>query len=267
MSRWTESQFVEQAQRIAQRHTTTKESLNQLSEKVARENDLNPDEIRTLVRLANVATFQESFRLKTGGDKMVEFNTGDPEAVIRSMLVTEAPVPASVSNDKLASYTVPDQMRAKRYGVTEEAVKEAAEVAEETRPVRRDLLVLNLRKLAEEFTVEKIAAGQKWEDTLGALTQWLKRPQGYGVSYHAFEKDAWAAFGNDIRPELVYLQEELKISRPLPAVEKVAELQQKHLAQDSQELDALKTAFDARQQFLKLSQGLKWVDAQLAQLE
>ena len=64
MARWNEGEFVERAGRIARAHAVTKKPLNDLSAKVARDENLQPDEIRTLVRLANVATFQELFKNK-----------------------------------------------------------------------------------------------------------------------------------------------------------------------------------------------------------
>jgi len=270
MARWDEGQFVEQAQRIAKRHTTTKESINNLAEKVARDTNLNPDEIRTLVRLSNVAAFQEIFRQKTGGDKMVEFVTGDPETVIRSMVSPDAPAPANVMNDKLASYDVPDQMRAKRFGVAEvtEQTKEASSDEEPTeKPPRRDMVILNLRKIAEELTVEKFAAGQRWETTLDGLTTKLKRPAGYGVTVDALTKDAAATFGSDANHELAYLYENLRRPVRFLSDEKTAELQERWAASESDELNILKTAVEARKQFVELSEGLKWVESRLAQLE
>jgi len=61
-------------------------TINQLSTKIAEEAGLNPDGIRTLVRLANVNAFNELFAKQAGkDDRMFEFETGDPELVISSL--------------------------------------------------------------------------------------------------------------------------------------------------------------------------------------
>lgn len=61
-------------------------TINQLSTKFAADAGLNPDGIRTLVRLANVNAFNELFAKQAGKeDRMFEFETGDPEIVISSL--------------------------------------------------------------------------------------------------------------------------------------------------------------------------------------
>jgi CRISPR/Cas system CSM-associated protein Csm2 small subunit len=61
-------------------------TINQLATKTAAEAGLNPDGIRTLVRLANVNAFNELFSKQAGKeDRMFEFETGDPEIVISSL--------------------------------------------------------------------------------------------------------------------------------------------------------------------------------------
>lgn len=61
-------------------------TINQLATKTAAEAGLNPDGIRTLVRLANVNAFNELFAKQAGKeDRMFEFETGDPELVISSL--------------------------------------------------------------------------------------------------------------------------------------------------------------------------------------
>ena len=128
MPSWNESEYVKRANEIASQHVISKKSLDELCEKVARDENMNPNEIRTLVRLANVATFQELFKRKDDGDKMVEFDTGDPEKVINN-IVSEAgqePQSANIYNDKLSS-EIPDLMREVRRGPVTYPVKLAAQ--------------------------------------------------------------------------------------------------------------------------------------------
>jgi hypothetical protein len=65
-------------------------SINQLSTKVATDAGLNPDGIRTLVRLTNTNAFQELFAKHAGQpDRMFEFETGDPEIIIAGLYNAE----------------------------------------------------------------------------------------------------------------------------------------------------------------------------------
>lgn len=263
MARWNENEFIKHAQSIAQQHLVSKKSLNELSEKFANENSLNPEEIRTLVRLANVATFQELFKNKSDGDKMVEFETGDPEAVIRRMVAAshEAPQTANVGNDKLAS-ELPDLMKDKRRGFTlpdAPEVKTASEV-DAVKPARPDVVAMNLRKLASEFSIEKLSAGARWEEKLGSLVTTFKRAPGYGPAFNSFEKEAWASFGSDVAPEMAFLYEELRLPNQTPSSEKVAHLVERMVVSDTKELGLLKEAVEARKTFQKMTGALAWID-------
>lgn len=267
MPRWNETEFIKHAQGLAEQHVTSKKSLNELSQKFANENNLNPEEIRTLVRLANVATFQELFKRKDGGDKMIEFETGDPETVIRNMLSASETPPetANIHNDKLG-HELPDLMKEKRLGhkfdpPVEEKIAEYVE-----KPAREDIVVMNLRKLASEFTVEKIAAGAKWEDKLGSLAKVFRRAPGYGPKFTEFEKAAWADFGSEVAPEMAFLYEELRIKRAPPPQEKIAHLQGHLVVDESPELKLLKEAYEARQTYEKMTGALAWVDKNMPAL-
>lgn len=268
MPRWNESEYIKHAQALAEQHLVTKKSLNELSEKFSCDNNLNPEEIRTLVRLANVATFQELFKRKDGGDKMIEFDTGDPEAVIRNVVskASEPPQTANINNDKLAG-EVPDMMKEKRLGQKFDAIPEAEKVAEYTeKPAREDIVVMNLRKLASEFTIAKLSAGNQWEEKLAALTKAFKRAPGYGPKFSEFEKHAWADLGPDAAPEMAVLYEELRIKRPAPGAEKVSHLQERLVVEETPELKLLREAHEARQTYQKMAGALEWVDKNMPAL-
>lgn len=268
MARWNETEFIKHAQWLAEQHLVTKKSLNDLSEKFSAEHNLNPEEIRTLVRLANVATFQEMFKRKDDGDKMVEFDTGDPEVVIRKMVgaASEPAQSANIHNDKLAG-ELPDKMRAKRMGLKFDYLEGEEKVASVSeRPVRQDLVAMNMRKLASEFSLEKIAAGAAWERKLGELATAFKRAPGYGPQFTDFEKNAWADMGFEAAPEMAFLYETLKINRPLPHSTKVAHYQERFVAEDSRELKLLKEAHAARKTYQKYTNALAWVDKNMPEM-
>lgn len=270
MARWTEAEFIERAGRIAHDHAVSKKPLNDLSEKVARDDNLQPDEIRTLVRLANVATFQELFKRKDDGDKMVEFESGDPEAVINRIVTAaqEAPQSANIHNDKLASlWTAPDMMVAKRLGrAFDDPAQEKLASDSAPAPMRHDLAVLALRKLAEEFEIERISAGQRWETLTDKLAATFRRAPGYGPSFGEFEKDAYADVGDAAQPELHTVRESLRLpAEPVPA-EKIAHFQNHRVVEDTENLRLLKKAMAAREDYNHFTAGLKWIEDNMPSL-
>jgi hypothetical protein len=225
MPSWSEAEFTTRAQEIARSHVTLKKSLNDLSEKVARDENLNPDEIRTLVRLANVATFQEIFKGKTDGDKMVEFDVGAPEEVIRRIVEGDSmePQTANIHNDKMA-FELPDQMAPVRGGLRGLEFGEEKTASDSTdgiiTPGRKDLAVLQLRKLAEEFNIEKIRLAQVWETKTASLAYSFRKL--YGPKFEDFEKDAYAEYGDDALAELLAVRESLRLPMAKLESEKVA---------------------------------------------
>jgi hypothetical protein len=268
MPRWSENEFIKNAQGIAEQHLVSKKSLNELCEKFASEHKLNPDEIRTLVRLANVYVFQNMFKAKEGApDRMIEFDTGDPETVIRNLLNTanEPPRPASVHNDKLAN-EVPDMMREKRLGRKFDGPLEEKTAEYTEKPAREDIVVMNLRKLATEFKLEKISAGAKWEEKLASLARTFKKAPGYGPKFSEFEKNAWAELGADASAEMAFLYEELRVKHTPPDFEKVAFLQERVVTDETPELKLLKEACAERQTYEKMTKALAWVDKNMPAL-
>jgi uncharacterized protein YqfB (UPF0267 family) len=269
MARWNEAEFVQRAGRIAHDHAVAKTSLNDLSEKMARDENLQPDEIRTLVRLANVATFQELFKgrdASNGGDKMIEFEAGDPEAVIHRIVesANQAPQSANITNDKLASaWDAPDLMRETRFGHAFDAPvqeKTATVVEDSPRPMRHDLAVLALRKLAEEFQVEQYSAGQRWEAQLNKLAAEFRKAPGYGPVFLDFEKDAYADHGMAALPEITGLRDTLKLASVNPDPVKVAALQERHVTDETPSLRMLKEAMAIRDDYEKFTAGLNWIN-------
>lgn len=262
MATWTEADYTRRAAEVAREFTTSRRPLNDLCEKVARDEALNPEEIRTLVRLSNVAAFQGLFKDKASQghpDRMVEFDVGDPEAVIQRIQASVAspPQPASIHNDKLA-FEVPDQMREIRLGRAFDSSKKLAAEDAPERPVRKDLAVLAARKFAAEFDVERLCAGQRWEVQMEKLASAFRKAPGYGPSFTAFVKDAFSEFGERCRPELQELARELR-QGALPLSEKVAQLAGAHLTGESLELQLLGEALDARDAYLKFERGAVWL--------
>jgi hypothetical protein len=183
-------------------------------------------------------------------------------------MVSAASAPAqtaNINNDKLAG-VVPDMMTEKRLGKKFDLPTEEKTASEKEAPPREDIVVMNLRKLAEEFNIAKIAAGSQWEQKLGALAHVFKRAPGYGPTFKDFEKMAWADLGSEAAPEMAFLYEELRVTTPPPLAEKVAHLQERLVVEDTPELKLLKQAYVSRQTYTKMAGALAWIDKNMPAL-
>lgn len=266
MPNWNENEFVERAKALARAHVGSQKSINDLSEKVAREHALGPDEIRTLVRMTNVQVFGEKFAGMNGDDKNVVFDVGDPELVIHKIVngvESSSTESANIYNDKLAG-EIPNFMQEVRLGRAFDApAQEKVAAADEdiVKAPRRDALILSSWKLAEDMDLERIAAGQRWETKLAALSTLLRKAHGYGKSFDALEKDAYATLGEEARPELEYLSHLRRQEVPAVDSEKIAHLQEYHDVRPSPELTLLKEAHEDRKNYVKFQKATEWVRA------
>ena len=61
--------------------------------KLAKDNSMNPEQIKRLVESANTSAFLDQFNAKTGSDRMVEFDVADPSKVINEALGSSSKTP------------------------------------------------------------------------------------------------------------------------------------------------------------------------------
>jgi len=107
---WTRAEYDTAAEQIGRDFASSggQARINDLATKVATENHLNPDGIQTLVRLANVAAFQELFTKRAGSDdRMIEFEVGDPDLVVSNIYSDVKH--AAISQQKYASVSSYDR--------------------------------------------------------------------------------------------------------------------------------------------------------------
>lgn len=253
MARWTEDQFIEKAKGVAKQHVVSKRPLTELAQKCAEEHALNPDEIRTLVRLANVAAFQEHFAAKQDGDKMVEFDVGDPEAVVRRIVESrETPVEtASIHSDKLAT-----EEPAKMTTQTEDLPQEKwASFGLTPRNLTAEQETMRRNRAIDEVNIEKLAAHHKWAAELESLVPEFRRAPGYGLDFGDFVKQASASQGAEAFPELLALADALG-RRDAVALSKMTSFEKQAdfiAVKETKPLETLKRAVEARQAYEKLS--------------
>jgi len=190
---WTRQQFEDAAAKIGADFLATPEetSINSLSCKVAQENGLNPAEVKTLVRLANVHTFEQAFDKKAGDDdRMIEFDVGDEREVLEMLQDSKTLKVAEYVDE---SYDFASDYFGS-YG------DEVEKVAEEEMPPRR--IPLNVAKSRYQKAIEDVRglAGQKeaeWHEKMAECVRELKDVVRDTDELAELEKEVLASFDSD----------------------------------------------------------------------
>jgi hypothetical protein len=157
---WTRAEYDTAAEQIGRDFAASggQSRINDLATKVATENNLNPEGIQTLVRLANVAAFQELFTKRAGSnDRMIEFEVGDPDLVVSNLY--SGVKQAAVAQQKYASVSSYDRAMdyygAMTVKVAEDETDETEELEDDkATPVSEEETVLGKKVDAPDATPE-----------------------------------------------------------------------------------------------------------------
>lgn len=228
---WTRKDYEREAQNIAKAFSATKgeQSINKLAAESARINNLNPEGIRTLVRLANVDAFNEEFSKMSGDDRILDFTTGDPEQVIAELQNDAETKVASIQRVLSGS---PEYDQAVDYEIDPvlqlAPMEKAAEAEPEEPKIPRHEAILLLKRAAEEFGGKVRQGEMAWIDLMEKAAQSI-RVLGDIREADKLEKDALAVVGTTVVPELHMLAKMTGREYTL-TTEKVASVLDKHLA-------------------------------------
>ena len=230
---WDRPKFEKIADTIAEEYLNKDRtiSINDLSSKIASENSLNPEQIRTMVRLANVATFQRVFQKKgSNNDDMVEFEPGDPEIVIQK-LYNDVKTASEVSEIARDEVTRLQDLYGDLYPKKQVMEKVAHVVPEVTVDVNE--LKLLLKRADNQLTIDAHRAEFRWQDAMEKAANIYRIHYGFGMcdKLPTFEKDALVVLGEDIEPELQYFNTCMcgnSADKPLYNGEKIAYILDRH---------------------------------------
>jgi len=266
---WQRSNYEEAAQRIGKEFSDNRGnntvSINQLATKVARDNNLNPEGIRTMVRLANVAVFEEIFH-KQAGDKMFEFEVGDPEVVINTLYQE-----TKIAMDGMANTPTNYNFDADYYGdfVNEKAPVQSIKIAEvlpeESVYISPVAIKQRCMQAQEKIAMEEKEHAVEWIDALEKAAKLFNVLSPSTPESITLEKDALAIIGEKAVPELTVFRELTgKCTKyALLGGKSVNEVLDKHIANPSipsqSIIHMLKEAQNAREQVAVCKQGLKWL--------
>ncbi len=256
MSNWDIKDFDSRGADIARAYFAGQSQggcdLTSLVTKTARDNNLNPEQIKRLSRAANKNAFEQKFAALEGDSngRVVDFDVANEDAVISSLYH------AAASTPKTASAHYPD-IADERQVVPDAQVfsKLAASPEENVDAIRRSLgvdrpdrEVLRLEKAANELCVREKSAEMRWEDSMSSLEGATK--QLYW-DHDAFEKSAVALHGATILPELNALRKNKSIPQVELSEEKIAAIQDRVLSVENQWTRQIKIAADSRAEYLQ----------------
>lgn len=269
---WTEQDFDKAADTIARDLVQKGVPINDTAEKIARDNALLPDQVKTMVRLANISTFLERFNTtKEGEDRTIEFETGSPEIVIQRLLKTAeqpqgiAALPEQAQQLSALSdfHDDLDMGGEKEASTIQYSDEDFPELKIGRGKPRADMVRLRMEKVSEDLGAKLHAANQTWEDALAELKWHFKRASVSEQDHLEFEKDAVAVYGNEGLLELGILRKELGKTQRAWDTRDVEHIKQAHIAYPSKKLAMLDDAVKAKHRFLKMERGIKWIEENL----
>jgi len=272
---WTRTDFENAANKIGKDFVAGngETSINDLSTKVAQEGKLTPDGIRTVVRLANVAAFENLFsKAASDGDKdrMLEFEVGDPEVVINKLhknAQTTHEVKVPDTYDKSADFYSDLPKDAELLEKTASAIP-GVELPEETSvPVSKAEVRLQFKRADDRMREQAQQAKAFWTDKMEKAAQCLRSLDSRIAARTLFEKHAVAMLGGEVLPELFMVRSLTSPGNPSPAAvcggEKIATVLKTHVAMPQEEhipiIAMIKDAHDARNFYNKCNAGRKWI--------
>jgi len=196
------------ARDVVTRFVNNKEPLVDNLAKLSEDMGLNPDQIRALVQVANTLAHLDLFDRKTDGDKVVSFDPADPKDVLeRVYRVTDDSSCGAESSGSLMDLfgDLPKPSSAfKDIGTPADTG-----MGDNPSPQKQQIMIIKIRKVAEELRHEKMAAAMEYEDSLDKLA--AEFASLYGKNFESFEKDAVDVHGADAIPVISDLRKCLRL--------------------------------------------------------
>jgi len=209
--------FEKMAREVVDEYLNQSVPLDAGLAKAAMDGELNPDQIQNLVQLANSIAHLTLFDGKNDGDKIVKFNPADPDVVLKKVYNDNVPeccgdeeegeavVPGSPSMDSASDFfgDFPDLSKKIRElsGHSDETPGiEIDDASGGATPARKSVVIIKIRKVAEELKDRELVAAIEYKEELDKLASEFAKL--YGPSYEDFEKDALSVRGDKAVPVL-----------------------------------------------------------------
>lgn len=209
---WQRADYEKTAVLLAQQYVASegKTSLNSLVTKISAENNLNPEQIRTVARLANVSAFEQLFAKKAADkapDRMIEFELGDPETVINSLYSSAKQATVAKEDTVKTAYDRTTDFWSDLARPADPVIVKEASIDEDEVVVQKPQLKLIVKEAVEKVRIEKYRHTHVYMEAMEKSATLLKQLYGSALqqSKAGFEKNAVASLGEAIAPELYIL--------------------------------------------------------------
>ncbi len=203
--------YTKTAKNIATKYTGTADtsSMNDVATALVKDAGYTPDEIRTVVRMANVLVFEDNFekRAKSAAtDRMIEFEVGDAEVIIGNLhtQVKSASVNASLAPanfDQLSDLysDFPDTTISDDTSITKVASREP-----NSGPQMSDLQAsLLVKEATSRLDATLLQLDVAWESSMAKVAQVLRVEYPTESSRSYILKAAAADLGEEYVPEIL----------------------------------------------------------------
>lgn len=243
--------------------------------KIAKDNQMNPEQIKRLVEASNTTTFLNEFKSKDGNQRMVEFDVANPDKVIQEALSSEG---RSSDKSPSISITISVDPNAGLHDSVEDEnmpMPELEPSSEKAASYSEGFFLQSTEKTAsldphtkyqiKESLLTKIAdCNYQAEDIANEIA--LSYRGIYTQEKHAsFETDAFSMYGNEAIPGLQLVRNRLglaKIARKLSPQEAYI-LRNRHIVDGthSSNLTKLSTIIDLVNKHKQYYGGLKHLES------
>jgi len=218
---------------------TSQTPLNDSILKIAQDNDLNPEQIKRVVEMANTKTFLKMFKDPGKKEENVEFDVADAGDVTRKFYGQSAAAPAATPAPGGSSINItitkcaaeekgaalpyefesdlPDANYAGRRTFDEPPVE--LEKVAEVKP-DRGVVAFLMRKIAENFRDKIYEEEHEYQGKLDKVARELKKD--YTHDYASFEKEALLCYGREITPVLEDIRGAIRWKKPMGDMDKTA---------------------------------------------
>jgi hypothetical protein len=227
--------YESMADGIVDSFAARQEPLNSSILKIAKEHDMNPDQIKRLVEMSNVKAFLKLFKDPANREKNIEFDVADPKKVLddyykpgakggKTISITKITVTGGGGGDGGDFFSdIPNMMHAKKYPEDAKSVREkTAEAVDDlyvAKP-KREVVEFRLRKVAQQFHDKIYELEHEYQEGLDKLASEFRRD--YGPDYREFEKTALHLHGLGVMPLIEDLRKVTRCKTEVYDLEKAA---------------------------------------------
>lgn len=243
--------------------------------KIARDNSMNPEQIKRLVESANTTAFLNAFKEKTGNQRMVEFDVADPKKVIDEAIAGSDPVNPSSGSPTVSITITVDKEGAGLHDTIHNENQVTAPDSHDKVASYEELPVVKLAQdTSTEIKLSPYAMHQAKESLLTKLADCNYQASDLADSiarsyvgiynkdkYASLELDALSTYGNSALPALQMVRSRLDMDKIASTLSPQQEyfLSDRHIVESSTELNKVASIIALCTEHKKLVNSIDYI--------